>query len=96
MFLSKEYPRLLDINAVLTWWEFALEHVHGYDVDDEHPDGAVQQLTLGLDEGDGAETLTLETSSVRVGAVQLPTHVGLELLHVEQLNIQTHNICKVL
>lgn len=51
-----------------TWRKLRFEHVHGDDIDDEYPDGTVQQLALRLDESYSAEALTLQATSVRVGS----------------------------
>jgi hypothetical protein len=33
---------------MLTWRQFTLQHIHGHDVDDENPDGALQYIALRL------------------------------------------------
>lgn len=71
--------------CTLTGRQFALQHVHGDHIDDEHPDRAVQDVRLGLDEGHRRQTLRLQTPTVRIGATQLTVDVRLEFLHVENL-----------
>ena len=34
----------------LTWWQLALQHVHGHDVYDEHPNRAVNNVVFRFDE----------------------------------------------
>ena len=68
-----------------TWRQFGLEHVQSDHVDDHDPNGAVQQLGFGLDEGYAGNALALEATPVRVRLSQFATHVRLEFLHVEQL-----------
>lgn len=82
-FQNPIYQKEKKIPKILTWWQFALEHVHRDHVDDEHPDRAVQHVVLRLDERDRRQALRLEPAAVRVGPAQLAVHVGLELLHVE-------------
>jgi len=66
------------------WWHFRLEHVHGHDVDDHDPAGAVEQFEIVLGEGDGRNALHLQLATVRIGALQFARHILLEFLHVEQ------------
>ena len=73
------------IFGVLTCWKLNSEHLQGHDVDEHDPDGAVQELGLVPDEGDGRDALALQLAPVRVGSLHLSVDVLLELLHVEQL-----------
>ena len=45
---------------VFDWRHLGFEHVHGYDVDEHDPARTVQDILLVPDEGDCADTLTLE------------------------------------
>ena len=45
---------------VFDWRHLRFEHVHGYDVDEHDPARTVQDILLVPDEGDCADTLTLE------------------------------------
>jgi hypothetical protein len=80
----------LRADGKVTWRKFRLEHVHCDHVDDEHPDGAVQQLGFVFDECHGAETLALQPAPVWVCSPQLSVYVLLEFLHVEQLQHKTN------
>lgn len=83
--------RVCDIAASApTWRQFGLEHVQSDHVDDHDPNGAVQQLGFGLDEGYAGNALALEATPVRVRLSQFATHVRLEFLHVEQLQRNCH------
>jgi hypothetical protein len=78
---------LLDLRAErkVTWRKFRLEHVHRDDVDDEYPDGTVQQLRFAPHECHSAKTLALQPAPVGVCSPQLSVNVLLKFLHVEQL-----------
>lgn len=68
-----------------TWWQFALQHIHGHHINDEHPDGALQDVVLRLDKRHRGEALRLQAAAIRIGATQFSIHIRLELLHVEEL-----------
>lgn len=72
-----------------TWWQFALQHIHGHHVNDEHPDGALQDVVLRLDKRHRGEALRLQAAAIRIGASQFSIHIRLELLHVEELERRT-------
>lgn len=59
----------------LTRWQLGLEHIHSNDVDDEHPDGAVEKIGVRLDEGDSTEALCLQSSAIRIRTAQLTVNV---------------------
>ena len=52
-----------------------LEHVHGDDVDEHDPARRVEQVDLVLDEGHRADALAFQFPAIRVGTLQLTTHV---------------------
>ena len=75
----------VDIKNDVTWRQFRLEHVEPDDVDDEDPDGALQNVGLHTHEHDSAEALRLQSPSVRVRTPRFPWQIRLELVHVKQL-----------
>ena len=63
---------------------FGVEHFKCDYVDEHDPDWAVEDVLFVLDEGDGRDALGLQLPAVRVGSLQLPVDILLELAHVKK------------
>lgn len=82
---AREWEKTWFDEKSLTWWQFWLEHIHGYDVYDQHPYRAFQHVLFVLDEADSTQTLTFQTPAVRVRSAQFSGDVLLEFFHVKKL-----------